>query len=115
MKHCPSDHFIIVRIRLSSPNPAFCALSSSAITIVDVDNERGGADVKGERGVGRDTLEVWACSKRRGVRTSQVSAVRRVGRTSAVAVSLAGLDIDIAASVIAMRTQIGCRMCALHR
>ena len=55
------------------------------------------------------------CSKRRGVRTSQVSAVRKVGRTSAVAVSLAGPDIDIAASVIVMRTQIGCRMCALHR
>ena len=75
----------------------------------------GGAEVKSEHGVGRDTLEVWACSKRRGVRTSQVSAVRKVGPTSAVAVSLAGPDVDIAASVIVMRTQIGCRMCAMHR
>ena len=85
------------------------------ICFVDVDNERGRGG--GERRAPRwqSTLEVWACSKRRGVRTSQVSAVRRVGRTSAVAVSLAGPDIDIAASVIVMRTQIGCRMCALHR
>ena len=38
----------------------------------------GGAEVKGEHGVGRDTVRVWARSQRRAARTSQVSAVRRV-------------------------------------